>query len=317
MKKTILLLAAGTNACFHTAKILARNFGDSFRILGADINKPFLISSVNYLEKAFQVPPYVDKEYYGTILRISREEGANYLLPIFDADQSLFFNGNRDLREFGCTSLGIPEAALKIYANKRITNDFLRENGLPVPKTFSAKSLSPNEEYFVKPIDGRGSIGARKTRGNDIPKSSENLLIQEICTPPEFTTECFYLNGRMSSVTRERIATKSGVCTKARIFHDAQFHGIAKKFAECVPVPMCFNLQFMKNGNGEFVITDVNLRLAGGMGLSFAAGWDVVSAMAKKLLGESEEEIFSDVPAISGEKYVVRAYEEILTAVIP
>ena len=317
MKKTILLLSAGTNACFHTAKILAKNFGDSFRILGADTNKPFLISSANYLEKAFQVPPNVAADYYDTILRIVREENADYLLPVFDVDQLLFFNGNPDLRELGCISLGIPEAARKIYENKRTMTDFLRGNTLHVPETFSAEALSPNKEYFAKPVDGLGSIGARKIHGDALPQDAKNLLFQELCTPPEFTTECFYLNGKMSSVTRERIATKAGVCTKARVFHCPQFCEIAKNFAERVPVPMCFNLQFMKNGNGEFVITDVNLRLAGGMGLSFAAGWDVVSAVAKTLLGKSEEEILACVPALSGEKYVVRAYEEILTASNP
>ena len=100
----------------------------------------------------------------------------------------------------------------------------------------------------------------------------------------EYTVECFNFNGNIRTITRERIASKAGVCTKTKIFNHIELEKIACDFAKKIKCPYCFNLQFMKNQNDEFVITDVNLRLAGGMSLSATAGWDEISALAKIML---------------------------------
>ena len=101
----ILLLSAGTNACYHCAKILKEKFKNYFYIVGVDINEQYLIPSCNYLDKFYQAPRSDSPEYYSFILKICKEENINYILPSFDIDQKLFYPENKDLLKLNIISL--------------------------------------------------------------------------------------------------------------------------------------------------------------------------------------------------------------------
>jgi hypothetical protein len=69
----------------------------------------------------------------------------------------------------------------------------------------------------------------------------------------------------------------------------------------------------MKNAQDKYVITDVNLRTAGGMSMACAAGWDEISALANIMLGAPEQTISKCVPQNIPETFVMRAYTDIIT----
>lgn len=311
----ILILSVGTNACFHLSKIFKMKFADKIKIIGADINEKYLIPSCNHLDKFYKVPYNTAPEYYETIMNICKNEGIDYILPSFDKDLLLFYDGNPDLNAINTKSLGISKDILKIYADKRAMNEFLSQNNLLIPKLYKPEEIEPNKKYFIKPIVGAGSIGAAILTGAEIITKTdiENFLIQEICHESEFTTECFYYKNVLKSITRERIVSKSGVCTKTKIFFSEYFHSIAEQFALKLKVPLYFNLQFMKNSNNEFVITDVNLRLAGGMSLAYSVGWDEASAIANVILQTDSDKVFRTLHNVNDEFYVTRAYQDIIT----
>lgn len=313
----LLLLSCGTNACYHCAKTLKENFEKDFYIVGADINEQYLISTCNYLDMFYKVPCSSSSGYYETILEICKKENINYILPIFDLDQKLFYKDNPDLIKLGVVSLGINKTTAILYENKETMSKALSKFGFRVPQEFSNKEVNENFKYFIKPKDGSGSTGIKIETGVNIKKfnSEHNFLIQEICSEPEYTVECFNFNKISRTITRERLASKAGVCTKTKIFNNLELENIVKNFARKIDCPYCFNLQFMKNLNNEFVITDVNLRLAGGMSLSYAAGWDEISALAKIMLNKKEDEIFETLPEQIKPQYVVRAYTDIVTKI--
>lgn len=309
----VLLLSAGTNACYHIAKTLKHNFPNDFRLIGADINELHLIPTCEYLDCFYQVPYNNAHGYYDKILEICRIENINFLIPSFDADQKLFYPENPDLCGLNVISFGTSIDTLPIYDNKIKMTKFLKENDFPVPSNYDITNIDQNTQYMVKPINGVGSIGAALKYGREITNPDTNYIIQEKCFEPEITMECFHYGNIFSCVCRERIATKSGVCTKGRIFNDGKLAEIGQKFVKTLHAPHVFNLQFMKNTKNEYVITDVNLRTAGGMSMAFAAGWDAVSAMANIMLGADEKTISKCVPQIIPETFVVRAYTDIVT----
>lgn len=312
--KTLFLLTCGTNACYHIAKILKENFNNDFRIIGADINNKWMIPTSPCLDVFYKSPYSSDKDYYYFILNVCKKEKVDYVFPSFDIDQQMFYDGNKELAELGVKSFGIDSSIRDLYKSKVETNRFLRENGLPTPQFYSLDELENDKHYFVKPKHGVGSVGTGIKSGLDLRSSDiSELIIQEICSEPEVTLECFNYNGRLSSVARVRLDSKAGVCTKTRIYHDEKLQSIAEKFASVAKLPYIFNLQFMRNSVGNMVITDVNLRTAGGMSLSYAAGWDEISALAKIIKDLPEEEIFSSVPATIDEQYIIRAYTDIVT----
>lgn len=312
----VLLLSAGTNAAFHVSKIIKEKFFQDFKIIGTDINERHLIASCHYLDAFYQVPLITHPDYYSTILNICQKENIQFILPIFDADQQLLFPENKDLKSINVCSLSTPQSSLSFYRDKKQTFEFLQSINLPTPKIYNLSNIEDETFYFIKPINGNGSIGAQKKQGKEIKSISniQNYIIQELCSNPEKTVECFYYNGKIKSIARERIASKAGVCTKTLISYDRALEEIAVKFAEKAQLPLCFNLQFMKNLQNDFVITDVNLRLAGGMSLSYAAGWDEVSALAHFMKGETEH-VFDTFPDNIPNQYVVRAYTDIVTKI--
>lgn len=312
-KVHLLLLSCGTNACFHIAKILKQKFDGLFYIVGCDINKRWLIPTSKYLDNFYQSPFSSEDGYYSFVINVCKQEKINWILPSFDGDQFLFSSDNKDLQILGINSFAI-SSSLSFYCNKELTNNYLESIGIPVPKSFSRNEVDDDTEYFVKPINGVGSIGVDIKFGKEI-KNNVNFegVIQELCFEPEYTLECFFYNKIVYSIVRERIASKSGVCTKTRITTNTNLELYAKKLAENTQLPYIFNMQFMKNRLNDFVCTDLNLRAAGGMSLSYAAGWDEVSSIANIMLGNDEKTIIASVNNPIIEQYVIRHFEDVVT----
>lgn len=313
----LLLLSCGTNACYNIAKILKAKFRDDFYIVGCDINKRWLVPSSDYLDDFVQCPYSSEPNYYSFIIQICKDKNVDWILPSFDGDQFLFTSDNEELKKLGIKSTGI-SSNLEFYKDKVQTNRFLSSIEILVPKIYSIDEIEDEKSYFIKPIHGVGSIGARKISGSEIRSLTDvsDLTVQEILSEPEFTLECFNYSGKIYSVCRERIASKSGVCTKTRIFQNSDLQKYAEKLASSVNLPYIFNMQFMKNSEGKYVCTDLNLRTAGGMALSYAAGWDEVSALANIMLEKDENTIIQSVNKRIDEQYVCRRYEETVTKIV-
>ena len=314
----LLILSCGTNANWHVVKTLREKFSNEFTLIGTDTNARWLVPAAKFLDAFYQVPPTANGEFFGKLAQILADEKPQYIWPSFDGDQLLLCAHQDLLANYGARSLGVSEETSKVYSDKKKMMLAMTRAGLPVPKMYdSLDGLLPDESYFVKPIHGVGSVGTCVWRGSDLIEQglSDEVIVQELCSRPEVTMECFIHGGRLSAICRERLASKAGVCTKARVFKSPRLEAIGHEFASIFETPMFFNLQFMKSGAGEFVITDVNLRTAGGMGLSYAVGWDEVSAVAKVLLERPIDEVFATLPEFVPEHYVVRVNEDFPTSI--
>ena len=174
--------------------------------------------------------------------------------------------------------------------------------------------------YFIKEKNGFGSMGARRIKGSDIKRIDSSLLdrivVQEDCTGKgsradkleEVTAECFYDGIDCSIAIRERLEAKSGVCTKARFLKIPEVEKVIKRFTELLPFPPVFNIQFVHRDD-EWLVMDVNLRLAAGTGLSAAAGFDTVRALLAWILGEQIDPSWLTVD--ESVKTVLRVYKEV------
>ncbi len=255
------------------------------KIIGLDINPIHLIATGEFLDSFYQVPYSDSKEFPGYFLKILQKELPRYVWPTLDKDQFICCGLSEKFLELGIQNLGIPPSTLPLYVDKLSMNSFLRENGFPVPKKFELTEVEEDKKYFIKPLNGFGSQGAKIVDGKELlgANQKQDILIQEICTPPEVTLECF-------------------------------IYDIARKFSELVRTPYLFNLQFMKNNSNQWVITDVNLRTAGGMALSCCAGWNVVRSIGAIICKEPMKKIQDFVPQLVPQTYAVRSYIDIATA---
>lgn len=316
---SLLILSCGANAPWLIVKTLREKFLGAFRLIGTDTNRRELVAASGMLDAFYTVPASDESEFLSELEKIVEKEHPDYIWPLFDFDQFAFSSDCDMLKRHGVKSLATPVETLKIYKDKCLTHTACSQTGVPVPRRYEIADIDASKRYFVKPVHGAGSAGAREMTGAEILalENPQEIIIEEICHGPERTLECFFFNGRLSSVCRDRLATKAGICTKARVYKSPRLEEIAQRFVKAFKVPHVFNLQFMENSEGRPVVTDVNLRSAAGMGLSLAAGWDEISAVAKVLLGRPEDDVFATLPDCLPEQFVVRTYVDEVTQSTP
>ncbi len=315
-KQNILISAGGTATSWHLAKIIKANFQKYFNVYICDCNPAHLIAASRLADTYIQVPLITDPDYREIMLDNFRQHHIDIFVPLIDFDVYEFVSDSKDMRNLNVTSTGVSKWAASILQDKETWSNYLQEKGILVPMVYDSAtltSLNDDDKVFIKPQRGFGSKGARVVikRELDWVCRDDDYIVQEICASPEITVEVFNFNGLIKSICRERLETKAGVCTKAKIWFDAELQLLTEQLCEILPLPTAFCYQVMKNSVGEWVVIDLNPRLGAGTALSSTCGWSLVSAALCSWAGLSlSPSSFLNVPVEP--KYVVRVYEEFL-----
>lgn len=308
--KNILITAAGTATAWHIVNVINSDFRDNYRVFACDINPVDLIPASLLVDKYIQVPKINDEKYYQFMLNLLEENNIDIIIPLIDNDFKVFPKDNPDLQKLNVFSTAPDFKVSELCTNKKVLNKHLDKYGIKTPIQYEKEQIVNQNMYFVKPCFGYGSNGATDLYGYEINTMDHNLLIQEKCRQPEVTVEVFCHNGELQYVCRERLETKAGVCTKARFFHDEELGTIIKNIAKLIELPTASCIQFMKNNDDEWVVTDLNLRLGAGTALSTAAGWSLVKA-ALCVWCQLPNDSIGYLNNVNG-KTVVRVYKEIV-----
>jgi len=313
MKKNILISAGGTATAWHLAKLVTEKFDSYFNLFVCDINPPHLIAASRLAQRFFQVPVVASPDYYSHLLRLFSEHKIDIFVPLIDADDRRFASDTAEVAALGLRSTGASSGTSAVISDKRKLSVFLESHGFRTPRTVSEQQVAnqPGGRFFIKPERGLGSKGARVAESEEVLRAlaqGKGLLVQEICREPEVTVEVFN-QGTVLTLCRERLETKAGVCTKARIYADATLHSLAERLCNALDMPLAFCFQVMRGADGEFLITDVNPRLGAGTALSTAYGWSLASA-ALVCWGDLPFDPRQFLKMSQGDKYVVRVYEE-------
>lgn len=310
-----MITAGGTATAWHISKTIKNKFGNEFFTIVTDTNPSSLVAASTNADIFINVPPINSNGYYNEMLKLLESYEVDFLVPLIDKDVSLFYNDNPDLLKIGVTSTAPSKDTIEQLRNKHLEYKFCSEIGIPVPATYNIDSLNEGAFYFVKPDEGFGSRNSGVMTGKEIKekfaRDDNSFVFQEVCEHPEITVEIFSYNGQYSFVIRERIETKAGVSTKARfIVGDNEIEKYIDILHNALELPIAACIQFMKKGK-TWCLTDFNLRMAAGSGMSTAAGWDLTSAFLATLL--KKEDPFSYLKKPDKQKIILRVYEEIVT----
>lgn len=315
MKKNILISAGGTATAWHLASLVIERFSSYFNLFICDINPPHLIPTALVAQRFFQVPRIDDPGYHSHMLALFAEYSINIFVPLIDSDVHLFPIDAPDLVKLGVRSTGISCKTSALIGNKRDMANFLESHGICAARTVTVEEVANELErkFFIKPEQGFGSRGARVANAEEVLRAVANesdLLIQELCRGPEVTVEVFN-DDIVLSLCRERLETKAGVCTKARIFVDAALQSLAVRLCDVLDLPAAFCFQVMKDADDEWRIIDINPRLGAGTALSTVYGWSLSSA-ALTCWGEVPLDPMQFLQTLPGDKHVVRVYTELV-----
>ena len=313
MTPSVMIGAAGTATAFGIVRTLRDNWGEAVEIVIADLRPRRLIGAAAFADSYMQSPAVDDPGYAGWLERAVAETGADLYVPLIDADIVIAAEIAR--RRPGFRAAAPPLAGALTCWDKLDTYQWLRSRGLPAPETWAPAAAPRREDgLVVKSRRGQGSVGFRPLAGVaelEALGDDEELVVQARCEFPEVTIDVYLGSDGESfrAVCRERIETKAGVCTKARVFESEPLSELAERVARGLGIVGGCCLQVMHGEDGEWCLTDVNARPGAGARLSAAAGVDILGAVYADLLGLPFDPQRSLLP-LAADVYAVRQFDE-------
>ncbi|MBE2316897.1 ATP-grasp domain-containing protein [Solirubrobacter sp. CPCC 204708] len=304
----LLAGAAGTATAYGLLRSVRERWGAAVRLVAADINPPHLVAATTLADASHQVPLAADPGFQARIVELVAAEAVTVWWPVLDAEIVIA----ADLRERGLLPAGVAvvapaRATAELCLDKQAVAERLQALGLPTPATWPlADAPWDPAGIVVKPRSGFGSRGLRiaesETELEEIRRAAEpGLVAQPRLRGDEYTIDALRTrDGSTRAVARERIETKAGVSTKARVFEDAVLTELAARLADGLELtgPFCFQVI-------DGAITDVNPRPGGGTRMTVAAGVDLHCAALADVWGHMLE-----LPPLPRERFVVRHWEE-------
>lgn len=311
--KTVLIGSSGTANAFSSVLALRRNWNGDVKIVAVDSNPGNLVTSSLICDKFYQVPETCKPEFKDAIIQIIKKENIDTYIPFID--EEIFVLAllckqnalNRDLY------LQVKEPDIADLCNDKLrTFEWLSEMNILTPQSFKIDRAFVNDgRHVIKRRKGYGSkiIRFPEIKGDLTQYSPDDYIIQYECEKPEITIDvCFDpKHSFFRYVCRERIETKGGVCTKARLFFERSLEKIAYTLAEKLSLnSFCFQVMNYKK---DWAVTDINARPGAGTGMSVAAGMDFFSAMFAILWDEDPAQYFRP---LQKETFVTRQYSDFI-----
>ena len=310
MIKNILITSGGTGGGFMSAKILKENFADKIKLFISDINPSNLVSSSIFADKFIQTPKISDSNYIDFITNVVIVNKIDIIIPFIDQDIFVFSELYSNKKIPSSTYLQIKNPVLaKICSDKLESYKWMIKNNLTTPFTFEIDSNVNFKNYLIKPKSGFGSKVIFQNSIDEINiEEINNFIGQEICQKPEITIDVFYKDDDFYCLCRERIETKEGVCTKARVFYNSELALIAKKIAIKLELNyFCFQVM---NLNDRFAITDINPRLGAGSSMGEVVEMNFYKAMIFNIM---QMDYKPYIKQFEKSAFITRQYQNILT----
>jgi len=270
-----MITAAGGPAGFCLAKYLK---GKSYLIgLDGSADSPAKF----FCDEVHIVPFAAAPNYREEMLKVIRRTNPDIIIPTFDEDL-LFFDSVRD--QIDCFILLSQSETLYTCNDKRKTAGTFPDIAAG---TFTLEEARKQHPYplFIRPATGRGSKMGFKIENDDdfeyALRKVQDPFIQEWLPGPEVTVDTFAdFEGKLLGIApRIRTQTRGGISTKGHFIKDVQIEKYCGIVHERLKIVGPANIQFMNDRNGNWGLIEINPRYAGGIGLSYQAGFDSITPL--------------------------------------
>lgn len=318
----ILITAVGTQSMPGLADCFHNNGERKIRIVGADISDDCTIKQM--VDKLYKVPRVCDDGYVDSLIDICKREKIDIFFPFMDEEIEFIYNRIKDFEELG-VKVSLPSRkAIDITIDKLSFYNFMRDNGLTVPRYYSAKNIYeleeacnklgyPQKAVCVKTLESSGSRGIRILKEdinlydiflNEKPNSlfmKKKSFIEMISAAndlkPMMVME--YLPGKECSVdllaVQGKVKYMVGRVSNnvlASIPQDCVLEEVKVAYDLCEKIVRLLNydgnadFDFKFNENGLPMLMEVNPRLAATMSVIAIGGVNLPYLRVKQLLGE-------------------------------
>ena len=317
--RRLIVGAAGSANGFGTIRSARDRYGDSVFVIATDTNRRELVAATAVSDAFVQVPAARSPEFPAALQAIAASFPESDYLPIHDDEIEAAARLARDeLLPRGLRLIAPRYDVVRLCHDKWAMHNWLEAHGLPTPKTVFAAPAALAQfgrGAILKPREGAAGEETPPIREPEqlTGLAAEEWLLQEPLRKPEVGVDVFLSRDHATfrCTCREYLERRALVATKVRIAHDPALAAIAERLARELPLPGAFMFQAMLDSAQQWRIVDVNPRVGSGTRMSAAVGMDFAAANLGDFWGEPAEEWLRP---IVGEHYVVRQYEDYVTA---
>jgi hypothetical protein len=281
---TLLITAAGTGTGWAYALTLSQQFPEA-RLITADVNAAAWCSAAQLAQQHETWPLFeAGPGYLARLNALIAAAGVTHYLPLIDPEIDFAAHHRGQI----LAEVVAPDAAFTALAlAKDRYADTLAALDVDSPRTLSRADIAAGRAGFAKLPGSFGGRGTWRVTGlAQLDALPADAFLQEALPGPEFTADCFPLEaGEVFVSVRERVETKSGVCTKARIAPHPGMEGLARRLVAGLGLTSPFCFQAMADGE-RLAVTDLNPRLGAGTLMSAANGSDFFGAHLARVFGQ-------------------------------
>lgn len=290
MRPKVLVTAIGTAA--STTIITQLKKCGNYHIIGGDIYKKNQVATALDVDEFYRFPSSVTEldAYIDFAVDFCQEHEINYYFATID-EEIANLSKNRDKFEAIGVSLCIPNHELVMTCHyKDVFSEWIETN---MPEIFikSYKNFSDVQDkdfpLFVKPIEGRASLGCKKIENREAMEKlindgiqASDLVIQEY-TDGEIVTVDLIRNAKFRHARQiqriEKLRNPSGCGIAVEIINEPHLTEICNRLMEKLDLNGVVNAEFFCNGD-QYKIIEINPRFSAGTSFSCVAGCDTVSA---------------------------------------
>ncbi|MBD3842929.1 MAG: ATP-grasp domain-containing protein, partial [Campylobacterales bacterium] len=229
-----------------------------------------------YCDKTFLVPSITEEEkYVKELLNICKKENINMLLSFYDLDSYILSKYIEDFKKVGVVPVVSSFRVNDIAFDKLKTYEFLLENGLNSPKTWSSeKAINNNEITFpviVKPRYGFGSNFIHIARNREQMlfflnyNVDDELIVQEFLHGQEYSFDILNdLNAvTVVAVAKKKIKMRSGETDQGYAIEEPRLIEIAYKLGSALGHIGPLDVDFFVVEQKVYIL-ELNPRFGGG-----------------------------------------------------
>ena len=248
------------------------------------------------------MPKHDDPDFWQKIKDIIVKNKIDIVIPSLDetmmgwSERKGEFNQN-----YGVQVILSPPNTINVFDDKFLTYEFFCDNQIPTPLT------SLKQEYpLIKPRFGRGSSGIFLS---DKAVNMEGMISQEFIEGDEYTIDvlCNTANSPVYIIPRRRLKIANGKSIDGITELNQEIIDWVKIICNKVAFLGPINIQCFLLKNGDIKFLEVNPRIAGGMGLGFAASENWIPLIVDNFLNNKNISKSSLVDGMQMRRY----YDEI------
>lgn len=274
-------------------------------------------------DQTFVTPLIYSEDYIPAIVEYCKKNKIKAVLSLFDIDVPVLSRNKDKFEKIGTQLLTVDYENALICNDKYATYKYLKENNIPVPKTYLHLSdvfqaLQNDEISFplvVKPRWGTGSISIFTSENeNELNffysyvkkkaqetylkyESSQNndecVIIQQMLHGDEYGIDIINdLKGNyVNSISKKKISMRAGETDCAETVFNGELINLGSRISQLIHQPGILDVDAFVCDNTPYIL-ELNARFGGGYPFSHSAGANLPRAIIRWLLGKDDNKMY-------------------------